>query len=235
MHYLLLIYNHCKSIQRSILSTRNILANIFIAISLLYIGILLFEGSYVLRDYILAEEYDLNSLIVKYIVIIGLADFFMKIFFLNISNINITPYLRLDIQRELLSNFIIIKSQFHIVNIVSFISLIPITVVGAHAFSCPDLFIIVCFILSIFACNSYFAFLLKLFFTSKIIINFALLVFVILLYFLREFIFDKLCKYLFSLISIKIYMLLIIALILLIAIVYMHIIACRKIKNQLYQ
>jgi hypothetical protein len=157
-----LIIQKIKNSYRKIFYKKIVISNLIFCLSVVYIIIIAVKTSYLLKTTLLKNDINIEMFSTYLIMLVAVLDLIIKLIFSQIRIINIYPYLRLNIQRKKLANFVIIINHFNIINIIGLFLIIPITVLCIDCVELINLVLILVSLSIFFLFNNYISLIINI-------------------------------------------------------------------------
>jgi hypothetical protein len=150
-----LIFQKIKNSYRRLFYKKIVICNVIFLLSMLYITIILIKASYLLKITLNRNDINIYMFSIYFITLITVLDLAIKLIFSQVKISNIYPFLRLNIQRTKLANFVIIMNHFNIINLIWLLLIIPITIICIGNLELWNIVLILISLSVIFIFNNY--------------------------------------------------------------------------------
>jgi hypothetical protein len=178
-----LIFQDLKNSNRKLFYKNLLLSNCIFFLSVIYIIIILIKGSLLIKITLKRSEINIGLFLLYFIVIFSVLDLTLKLLFTQIRISNVYPYLRYNIPRKKLANYVILMNHLNFRNFIGLLFLIPVIIIGNDFIDAFNLFSILLSLFVIVIFNNYVSMIsnlmrLKFHFLILIPILFSLFIFV---------------------------------------------------------
>lgn len=156
-----LILQRLISSYRRIFFGKIMISYLIFILSMIYILFILIKVSFFLKG-IIKEDLNIDMFSLFFIVIVTIIDLTVKLFFYQVKIADIYPYLRLNIQRRRLADYLIILNYFNAINIIGLLLLIPITIVCINRIEFTNIVFILLILTLSFLLNNHISLILNI-------------------------------------------------------------------------
>ena len=167
-----------RNSYRKHFNNRNIIGNVLLIILLSYTIFALLKASELLKSTLLLNGSEINEFAFYLILSLYALDFVFKLFFPVTKDFVVTPFLRFNIRRKDLAQFIIFYNQLNLINLFGILLLIPVFVLLNGSLEFLTLWLLNLFLFVSFLFNGYISMILN---TMKVRKYFFVLVPVLIL------------------------------------------------------
>lgn len=148
--------------HRKLFYRKLLISNLIFYLAIIYFIFILIESSFLIKQSLNKENINKEAFLINVIFIITGFDLTIKLLFYQIKIINIYPYLRFNIPRRKLADFLIIMNHLNIKNWFCFLLLIPFIIIISNNLKLIDLVITITTLFTIYIFNNYLSMIVSL-------------------------------------------------------------------------